>query len=167
MAGLISAGWVDVQAHGVIHNTPIDSTSTEAYIHSELFGSIDWIQQHFGKHPIAYIWPTGSFTKRGAQVARDAGYRLGFTVNPRGPLMFNWVPLSDAPDPGRPSFYAEGPIQDPLLVLPRYWDTDANLHIDTVRQISKEAEAYAQQNKPTELEYYDIICKSMTGEIGK
>jgi peptidoglycan/xylan/chitin deacetylase (PgdA/CDA1 family) len=167
MAGLINAGWVDVQAHGVIHNTPIDGTSSEEFIHSELFGSIDWIQKNFGKQPIAYIWPTGSFTKRGVEVAREAGYRLGFTVNPRGPLMFNWIPQDDAADPGRPSFFAEGPMDDPLMVLPRYWDTDASYHIDTVRQISKEAEAYAQQNKQTELDYYDIICKPLTGEIGK
>jgi peptidoglycan/xylan/chitin deacetylase (PgdA/CDA1 family) len=167
MAGLIDAGWIDVQAHGVIHNTPIDNSSSEDFIHSELFGSIDWIQKNFGKTPIAYIWPGGNFTKRGVEVARDAGYRLGFTVNPRGPLMFNWIPLDDAADPGRPSFFAEGPMGDPLMVLPRYWDTDASYHIDSVRQISKEAEAYAQQNKQTELDYYDIICKPLTGEIGK
>ena len=167
MASLITPGWVDVQAHGVIHNTPIDNTSGDDFIHSELFGSIDFIQQNFGKHPIAYIWPTGSFTKRGVEVAREAGYQLGFTVNPRGPLMYNWVPLADAPDPGRPSFLPEGPMGDPLMVLPRYWDVDANLHIDTVRQVSRDAEAYANQNKPTELDYYDIICKPVTGEIGK
>lgn len=165
MAGVINEGWVDVQAHGVIHNTPIDGTSSEDFIHSELFGSIDWIKANFGKTPIAYIWPTGSFTKRGVEVAREAGYRLGFTVNPRGPVMYNWVPLADAADPARPSFYPEGPMGNPLLVLPRYWDTDANIHIDTVRQIGKEAEAAAMQNRAVELEYYDIMCKSATGEI--
>lgn len=165
MARLISAGWVDVQAHGVIHNVPIDNSSSEEFIRSELFGSIEWIQQHYGKTPIAYIWPTGSFTKRGVEVAREAGYRLGFTVNPRGPIMYNWVPLADAADPNRPSYFPEGTMEDPLMVLPRYWDTDATLHIDTVRQIGKEAEIYAQQNRQTELEYYDIICKSITGEI--
>jgi peptidoglycan/xylan/chitin deacetylase (PgdA/CDA1 family) len=165
MAGVIAAGWVDVQAHGVIHNTPIDSTSSPEFIRSELFGSIEFIQQHFQKTPIAYIWPTGSFTKQGAEVAREAGYHLGFTVNPRGPVMYNWVPLGDAPDPGRPSFLPEGPIGDPLMVLPRYWDTDAHLHIDTVRQIGKEAAAYAAQHRQTELDYYDMICKSVTGDI--
>ncbi len=165
MAGVINAGWVDVQAHGVIHNTPIDSTSSEDFIKSELFGSIEWIQTNFGKTPIAYIWPTGSFTKRGVEVAREAGYRLGFTVNPRGPLMYNWVPLADQADPARPSYFPEGPMNDPLMVLPRYWDTDANLHIDTVRQIGNEAHAAAMQNRAVELEYYDIICKDETGDI--
>jgi len=165
MAGVINAGWVDVQAHGVVHNTPIDSTSSDEFIRSELFGSIEWIQANFGKTPIAYIWPTGSFTKRGVEVAREAGYRLGFTINPRGPMMYNWVPLADAADPARPSYYPEGGMDDPLLVLPRYWDTDASIHIDTVRQIGKEAEDAALQNRAVELEYYDIICKSITGEI--
>lgn len=165
MAGVISAGWVDVQAHGVVHNTPIDNSSSEEYIRSELFGSIEYIQQHFQKTPIAYIWPTGSFTKRGAEVAREAGYRLGFTVNPRGPVMYNWVPLAEQADPGRPSYLPEGPIGDPLMVLPRYWDTDAYLHIDTVRQIGKEAAQYAAEHRQTELDYYDIICKPVTGEI--
>src|SRR5690606_13059901 len=117
------------------------------------------------KTPIAYIWPTGSFTKRGAEVAREAGYRLGFTVNPRGPVMYNWVPLAEQADPGRPSYIPEGPIVDPLMVLPRYWDTDAHLHIDTVRQIGKEAAQYAAEHRQTELDYYDIICKPVTGEI--
>jgi peptidoglycan/xylan/chitin deacetylase (PgdA/CDA1 family) len=165
MASIIKEGWVDVQAHGVIHNIPIDNTSSEDFIHSELYGSIEWIQQHFGKTPIAYIWPTGSFSKRGVEVAREAGYRLGFTVNPRGPIMYNWVPISDAPDPGRPSYFAEGPMNDPLMVLPRYWDTDAVYHIDTVRQIGKAAADDAQQHKQTELDYYDIICESVTGPI--
>jgi peptidoglycan/xylan/chitin deacetylase (PgdA/CDA1 family) len=161
MAALIKAGWVDVQAHGVIHNAPIDPGSSEDFIHSELYGSISWIEEHFGKHPIAYIWPTGSFTKRGVEVARQAGYRLGFTVNPRGPLMYNWIPQADSND--QP--FAEGPAADPLMTLPRYWDTDAVIHIDEVRTISKQAEAYAKQDKQTELDYYDIVCKSITGEI--
>ncbi|MDR3574847.1 MAG: polysaccharide deacetylase family protein [Anaerolineaceae bacterium] len=165
MAALIKAGWVDVQAHGVIHNTPIDGTSSEDYIHSELFGSISFIQQHFGKTPIAYIWPGGGFTPHAATVARQAGYQMGFTVNPRGPIMYNWVPLGDSVDLRYPSYIPEGPVNDPLMVLPRYWDTDAFSHIDEVRTMGKQAAAYASQNKATELEYYDIVCKSITGLI--
>jgi hypothetical protein len=73
-------------------------------------------------------------------------------------MMFNWIPLSDVNDPRRPSWKPEGTMNDPLLLLPRYWDTDAIKHLDTVIQISQEASAYAQQNKATELEYYDIVC---------
>ena len=40
--------------------------------------------------------------------------------------MFNWIPLADATDPNRPSYIEEGTMNDPLMVLPRYWDTDAS-----------------------------------------
>ena len=51
------------------------------------------------------------------------------------------------------------------MTLPRYWDTDARAHIDTVRNISNEAIAYAEQVKPTELEYYDIVCAPKYGAL--
>jgi len=98
-------------------------------------------------------------------MARQLGYKLGFTVNPRGPLMFNWIPLADSEDPKRPTYLAEGYVNDPLMVLPRYWASDAILHIDTVRVLGKDAAAYAAQNKATELEYYDIMCAPTYGPI--
>lgn len=164
-AALESEGWVDHEAHGVIHNIPIGPGSSDDYIHNELYGAIQAMQQHFNKTPIAYIWPGGGFTPKAAQVARQAGYKLAFTINPRGPLMFNWVPLTDQGDPMRPSYIAEGSVNDPLMTLPRYWDTDARTHLDTVRNISKAAAAYAAQNKATELEYYDIVCAPTYGAI--
>ena len=165
MAALIKAGWIDVQAHGVVHEIPISNLSSEDYIHSELYGSISFIQEHFGKTPIAYIWPGGGFTAHAVQVARQAGYQLGFTDTPHGPLMYNWIPILDKADPRYPYMNPEGPANDPVMLLPRYWDTDAYSHIDEVRNIGKQAAAYASQNKATELEYYDIVCKSITGEI--
>ena len=93
------------------------------------------------------------------------GYRLGFTTNPRGPLMFNWVPLADSGDPKRDTWIPEGAVNDPLMVLPRYWDTDALKHLDDIVKISQDAAAYAQQNKSTELEYYDILCAPTLGPI--
>ncbi|NMB88224.1 MAG: polysaccharide deacetylase family protein [Chloroflexi bacterium] len=178
-ARLGAEGWVDFQAHGVVHNIPIsnfpDNTylDTEVYgrvsgdefIHNELFGPIEAFQQHFNKTPIAYIWPGGGFSETAVQVAHEAGYRLGFTVNPRGPVMFNWVPLADEADPNRPTWLPEGQISDPLMVIPRYWDTDAEWRMDTVRLIGKDAEAYAMQNREAELEYYDIVCKPVLGDI--
>ncbi|MBE3117920.1 MAG: hypothetical protein IMZ50_04075, partial [Candidatus Atribacteria bacterium] len=89
----------------------------------------------------------------------------GFTVNPRGPVMFNWVPLADTRDPRRPTWIPEGPVNDPLMVLPRYWDTDAIIHINDVMQVGQEAAAYAEQNQATELEYYDIVCAPQYGPI--
>jgi peptidoglycan/xylan/chitin deacetylase (PgdA/CDA1 family) len=162
---LSTEGWVDYQAHGVIHNIPITNASTEEYMLSELQGSITNLQTYFNKTPIAYIWPGGGFTPRAAQVARQVGYRVGFTVNPRGPIMFNWVPLADVEDPGRPSWMPEGPVNDPRLVLPRYWPVQALGELDKIRVIGNDAAAYAGQNKATELEYYDIVCAPSYGPI--
>jgi peptidoglycan/xylan/chitin deacetylase (PgdA/CDA1 family) len=158
-------GWVDHQAHGVVHNIPAGPGSSDQYLLGELQGSIDAFKQHFDKTPMAYIWPGGGFTPRSVELARQTGYQLGFTVNPRGPVMFDWVPQADKTDDMRPSYIAEGPAGDPLLTLPRYWDTDALSHLDTVVAIADAAAAYAQQSKATELEYYDIVCAPTLGPL--
>jgi hypothetical protein len=162
---LNAEGWVDYQAHGVVHNTPMWPGVSDAYITGELQGSIDAFQAHFNKTPIAIIWPGGGFSPRAVEIARQVGYRLGFTTTPRGPLMFDWIPLSDTLDPRRPSWTPEGAVNDPLLVLPRYWDTDLITHLDKIVQISQEAAAYAEQNRTTELEYYDIVCAPQYGPV--
>jgi hypothetical protein len=164
-AAIEAEGWVDHQAHGVIHNINMDNNSTDDFLKGELQGSIDAMQAHFNKTPVAIIWPGGNFGTKPVQAARKYGFKLGFTINPRGPIMYNWVPLTDAPDPTRPSYIPDGPVGDPLMTLPRYWDTDARAHIDTVRNISDEAVAYAEQVKPTELEYYDIVCAPTYGAL--
>jgi len=158
-------GWVDHQSHGYIHNTPMSNDSSADYLTGELKHSMELMQQNYGKTPIAIIWPGGGFGLRPVQFARQFGYQLGFTINPRGPVLFNWVPQADTNDDMRPSYMPEGPIGDPLMTLPRYWDTDARQHIDTVRIIGKEAAAYAEQNKTTELEYYDILCAPTYGAL--
>jgi hypothetical protein len=163
---LSEQGWVDYQAHGASSpHTPIDSSSTDTFIYHDLQDSMDNIQKYFGKAPIAYIWPGGGFTPHAVQIARQVGYQLGFTVNPRGPLMFNWVPLADDNDPLRPTWIPEGPAKDPLMVLPRYWDTDAIVHLNDVIKIGQESADYAERYKAVELEYYDIVCASKYGPM--
>lgn len=171
--------WVEHQAHGVIHNIYIDEKSLKSVISTELYGSVSGeefsrlelegsmqrIEEAFGVKPIAYIWPGGNFTAAGVKIAEQVGYQLGFSVNPRGPLMYNWIPLADQVDPNRPSFLPEAYVNNPLFVLPRYWDKDASAHIDTVRQIGNQAAIVAEQNKAIELEYYDIVCKAKYGDI--
>ncbi|MGA2488736.1 MAG: polysaccharide deacetylase family protein, partial [Anaerolineales bacterium] len=157
-------GWVDYQAHGVVSD-PITQNSTDDYILGELKGPIDVFREHFNKTPIAIIWPGGGFTPKAVSMARQLGYRLGFTINPRGPLMFNWVPLADSGDPARDTWIPEGPVKDPLMVLPRYWDTDASLHLNEVIQIGQEAAAYANANKSTEMDYYNLVCSPFYGAI--
>lgn len=164
--GLNVEGWVDYEAHGVVHNTPMWPGVSDAYILGELQGSIDAFKAHFNKVPIAIIWPGGGFSTRAVEIARQLGYQLGFTTNARGPLMFNWIPLGDKITPVHgPSWQPEGPINDPLMVLPRYWDTDAFKHLDDIIKMSQDAAAYAQQNKATELGYYDIVCAPTLGPI--
>lgn len=158
-------GWVDHQSHGVVHNTPMSDSSTDEYLTGELQGSIANMQQYFNKTPIAIIWPGGGFGMRPVQFARSFGYRIGFTTNPRGPIMYNWIPLADGPDPSRPLAIPEGPVNDPRMVLPRYWPSQVLENLDRVRQMGEQAAAYAGQNKAIEMEYYDIVCAPALGSI--
>jgi hypothetical protein len=162
---LETEGWVDHQSHGYIHNIPMSDSSTDDFIKGEFEGSLNDLQQNFGKTPIAIIWPGGGFGARPAQFARQYGYRLGFTINPRGPLMYNWIPLADQADPQRPYFLPEGPINDPLMTLPRYWPDQVEPNLDLIRVLGQQAAAYAEQNKAVELEYYDIVCAASLGPL--
>ncbi len=162
---VVQAGWVDVQAHGVVHNIPIGDYSTEEEIRTELYGSIEAIQKHHGKRPIAFIWPGGGFTKKAAEMAIEAGYELGFTTNPRGPVMYNWIPQAEKRDSNHPLWLPEIPAGNPLMTLPRYWSSDAAYRIDDVITIGDDAAAEAEKNKANELIYYDVMCKGHTGEI--
>lgn len=158
-------GWVDHQAHGVVHNIPMSDSSSDEFLTGELEGSVTNIQTYFGKTPIAIIWPGGGFGVRPVQFARKYGYRLGFTINPRGPIMYNWVPLADQVDPGRPLYIPEGPVNDPRMVLPRYWPEQVLPNLDAVRVMGEQAAAYAEQNKATEQQYYQIACEPSYGPI--
>ncbi len=142
------SGLVDFQAHGVIHNTPIDDSVTQEYIHSEIYGPIQPMLQHFGKRPIAFIWPRGLFTPPAVQVARQAGYQVGFTATPRGPLLFDWIPLGEV----------ERLAADPLMVLPRYWDTTAIAALEEGLQVSQAAQAFYAGQKSTDLAYLSQYC---------
>ncbi len=164
-AELAFEGWVDYQAHGVVHNIPMSNASSDDYLTNELLGAITNLQAHFNKTPIAIIWPGGGFDTRPVQFARRFGYRIGFTVNPRGPIMYNWIPQGDQKDPRRPYYIPEGPVGDPLMTLPRYWPYQVLQNLDAIRLLGKEAAAYAEQNKAVELEYYDIVCAPTYGEI--
>jgi hypothetical protein len=164
-AALSAEGWVDYQAHGYIHNIPITSSSSDEFITSEMNGAITSLQKYMNKTPVGYIWPGGGFSAQAAKIGTQLGYKLGFTVNPRGPVMYNWIPQADAINQSNPLAMPETPAGNPLMTLPRYWSSDADSHIDTVRVIGQEAAAYAEQNKAVELEYYDIVCAPTYGTI--
>ena len=164
-AALSAEGWVDYQSHGYIHNIPISEGSTDEFITSEMQGAITSIQKYMNKTPIGYIWPGGGFSKRAVEIGPTLGYKLGFTVNERGPVMYNWIPQADAVSASNPMAIPEVPAGNPLMTLPRYWSTNVLDNIDPVRIIGDEAAAYAQQNKAVELEYYDIVCAPTYGPI--
>ncbi len=162
---LEAEGLVDHQSHGYVHNINMTDASTEEFIRTEFEKSLADLQTNFHKTPVAIIWPGGGFGLRPVQIAREYGYRLGFTINPRGPVMYNWIPLADHADPARPSYLPEGYVNDPRMVIPRYWPYQVRAELDNVRNIGKEAAAYAEQNKALELEYYDIVCAPALGQI--
>jgi hypothetical protein len=164
-AALSAEGWVDYQAHGYIHNINITNGSTDEFIMSEMGGAITSLQKYMNKTPIAYIWPGGGFSARAVELAPQLGYKLGFTVNARGPIMYNWVPQADGVNQSNPLAIPETPANNPLMTLPRYWDVNARSELDTVRQIGQQAIQYEEQNRATELEYYDIVCAPTYGPI--
>ncbi|GAB4541772.1 MAG: hypothetical protein Fur002_10780 [Anaerolineales bacterium] len=164
-AALSAEGWVDYQAHGYIHNTPITDSSSDEFINGEMGGAITSLQKYMNKKPIAYIWPGGGFSARAAQIGTGLGYQLGFTINPRGPVMYNWIPQADAASASNPYALPETSAGNPLMTLPRYWSSSARGEIDTVRQIGEQAQLYAEQNKAVELDYYDIVCAPAYGPL--
>lgn len=147
---LVATGHVEVQAHGFLHNaeTYFTENTAEDILHQEIEGPIQALETHLGERPLAYIWPGGNFTSRAVQVARAAGYQLGFTAYSRGPLMFNWIPL------GEP----ERAMNDPLMVLPRYWSTTALVNLDEAVAIAEQAQAFAETQRAEELQWYRQNC---------
>jgi hypothetical protein len=153
MEQLYQSGRVDVQSHGYSGQVYIYPYTPEEKIKSEIWDSGPVLEQHFGVAPIAFIWPGGDFTPFSVQVARVGGYQLGFTAYSRGPVMFNWVPLGE-PDRA---------VNDPLMVLPRAWDSAASVNLDQAVLISQQAADFAAQNYPIEAAWYRMYCR---GELG-
>lgn len=144
---LNATGLVDIQSHGFLHRYMTERTPEEE-IRQEIFGPIPVLEKHFGKRPLAFVWPGGNFTPLTAKIAREAGYELAFTANSNGPLLFNWIPLRED----------ERATGDPLMVLPRYWSRDANLALDQAVKFAEQAGNYAAQNYPAEAGWYRSMC---------
>jgi len=159
------AGFVDHQVRGVSPDVVLSDESGKTVIARELQGSLDGFANHFGKTPTAIIWPNGGFGIRPVEAARQLRFKLGFTNNTRGPVMYNWVPLADLVDPERPNYLPEGSINDPLMTLPTYSPNEALLAIDAVRAMGKSAGEYAMSNKEIEHKYYEIVCEEEYGPM--
>ncbi|MFH1185220.1 MAG: hypothetical protein V1755_09320 [Chloroflexota bacterium] len=160
---LAADGFVDFQVYGPAFS-PSAKPRTDDYLTDQLQKPIEVLKERLGSVPIGVVWPNG-FSQQSAQVARLLGYRLGFTFNSRGPVMYNWVPLSDASDKFRPSYQPEASVGDPLMTLPRFWPHQVHGTLDAVRIAGEESAAYAEQHKGVELEYYDIVCEATYGPI--
>ncbi len=140
-------GRVDVQSHGLRHLYIIPSTPKKK-IKEEIYGPIPYFEKHFGYRPIAFIWPGGNFTRYAVRVARQAGYRVGFTVYQNGPVMFNWVPLRKE----------DGAVGDPLLVLPRYRPNLIKGELPIAAEIGDQARKEALDHYPQEAAWYRQHC---------
>jgi peptidoglycan/xylan/chitin deacetylase (PgdA/CDA1 family) len=154
MDQLNATGRLDVQSHGYSGQLYILPETPLKEIQNEIWNSTPVLEQHFGKRPIAFIWPGGNFTQLSAEVARQGGYELGFSAYSRGPLLFNWIPLGEE----------ERAVDDPLMVLPRAWSSAANVNMDEAIKISDQAAAFAEENFATEAAWYQTYCG---GELSK
>lgn len=157
-------GFVNHQARGVTPEVMLTDDVAKTIIARELQGSLNGLVP-FNKIPNSIIWPNGGFGVRPVEAARQLRFRLGFTQNPRGPIMYNWIPLADAVDPQRPNLIPEGRINDPVMTIPAYSPQEAFNAIDIVRNIGKAAENYALANKDIEHEYYNIVCAEEYGPM--
>lgn len=164
-ASLEYEGFVDHQARGISADVLLTDDVAKSIIARELQGSLTGFADQFGKKPNAIIWPNGGFGIRPVEAARQLRFKLGFTANPRGPVMYNWVPLADDLDSQQTGLIPEGNIDDPLMTLPVYSPYEAFNAIDTVRAIGKAAADYALNNKEVEHEYYKIICEEEYGPM--
>lgn len=140
-------GFFDIQSHGLNHIYLKDYMSEET-VREEIEGSIPILKDHFGITPVAYIWPGGNFTNLGIRVAHEAGFEIAFIERSYGPLQFNWVPLSER----------ERAFDDPLMLLPRFWDTAAVVNFDQTAQIGDAAQEFAKENYPAEAAWYAQNC---------
>jgi len=153
MEGLAESGRLDIQSHGHDHIYIQDYTPLEE-IEEEIYKPIEVIQAHFGTTPTALVWPGGNFTELAIEMAHEAGFALGFTAYSRGPLMFNWIPLGEI----------EREVDDPLMVLPRYWSSEAHLAMEEAVAIGEAARGAAEEVKEEELLYYLLFCQPSEGE---
>lgn len=145
---LYESGRLDVQSHGysgqlyIVDQTPVEE------IQHEIWESTPVLEDHFSQRPQAFIWPGGNFNFQAVQIARQGGYKLGFTAYSRGPVLFNWVPQGEL----------EQQIADPLMLLPRAWSNSAVVNLDEGIRIGDLVREDARQRYSQEEEYYRTYC---------
>jgi peptidoglycan/xylan/chitin deacetylase (PgdA/CDA1 family) len=144
---LYATGHVDVQCHSLRHVYILPSTPKKT-IREEIYGPIPYFEEHFGYRPIAYIWPGGNYTRYAVRTAREAGFRIGFTIFPNGPVMFNWVPLQKA----------DRNIGIPPLTLPRFHANQVKEQLPIAVEMGEQARQQALDHYPQEAAWYSQHC---------
>jgi peptidoglycan/xylan/chitin deacetylase (PgdA/CDA1 family) len=147
METLAETGKLDFQSHGYWHRYIVDETP-EDEIREELFDPIEILKDHFGSRPSAFIWPGGNFTSLSIELAHEAKYDIGFTANPHGPLMYNWIPQGEE----------DRELQDPLMTLPRFWSPTAWRNLDETVAIAEAAIEGARQEYAQEAAWFSASC---------
>lgn len=142
------SGRLDIQSHGLTGEVYIQQDTQVETVRNEILGSTDVLLEHFGKRPLAFIWPGGNFSLQAIQIAREGGYKLGFTAYSRGPLMYNWIPQGAL----------EKEIHDPLMLLPRAWSRAMAINLYDAKEISEAAAEDALLTFPRQAEYYRTYC---------
>ena len=153
MLALNETGRLDVQSHGHNH-IYIQEYMTDEMIEEELTKPFPVLEERFGTTPVAIIWPGGNFTKTAIDIARQAGYQVGFTVFSRGPLLYNWIPLGDQ----------ETAMNDPLMVLPRFWSSAAVNALEEGITVGEAARLDAEAVRGQEINYLSSYCQVVDGD---
>lgn len=154
---LNDTGAFDMQMHGLNH-IPIVEGLSEDFVRAEIGGGIPIMREHFGQSPIAYIWPGGNYTALGVEVAEDEGFDLGFTIHSRGPIQFNWIPQGEQ---------EREASDNPLLLLPRFWDTAATVNLEQTAAIGDSAQQFARENHSAEAEWFAQNCRGSLPPLGQ
>ncbi len=147
---LTQTGHFEVQAHGFMHSpTSYFTEYTEPdVIEEEVYGAIPLIESRLGVRPDVFIWPGGNFTPESIAVVHQAGYEIAFTAYSRGPILYNWIPLGNE----------EAAMNDPLMVLPRYWSTSATVNLDEAVAIQNKLVEFNQENQAEAYRWYNAFC---------
>jgi hypothetical protein len=154
---LNDTGTFDIQSHGLNH-IPITGGLDADFVREELSANIPILREHFGQRPIAHIWAGGNYTAEGVQIAEDAGYELGFTIHSRGPIQFNWIPQGEQ---------EREASDNPLLLLPRFWDTAATVNLEQTAAIGDAAQDFARENYTAEAAWFSQNCGGELPPLGE
>ena len=69
-------------------------------------------------------------------------------------MLFNWIPQGEK----------ELTVDDPLMVLPRYWSPDLDVSLNHAISISEDAKQHAEAIKEEELLFIDLYCRGQEGD---